>query len=112
MSSERPGSQKTRGGSIHVSSHVTARFSCKNNKSCLCVCFPFQGEDGYIRLKRTDPSTLVHPEDDCGIDWTPADGVACTKDDGGHNVIPPAVPVCGTSGILFNSVVPYGGFLL
>merc|ERR1712232_585850 len=28
----------------------------------------FWGEDGYIRLKRADPSTLDDPESDCGMD--------------------------------------------
>mmetsp|Transcript_25325 Transcript_25325/g.38931 ORF Transcript_25325/g.38931 Transcript_25325/m.38931 type:complete len:416 (+) Transcript_25325:19-1266(+) len=73
---------------------------------------PTWGEGGYIRLKRTDPSTLADPDDDCGMDTTPADGVACTKDEDGNPVVPPAAKTCGTSGILFDSVLPVGGSLL
>eukprot|EP00934_Nitzschia_sp_Nitz4_P006268 Nitzschia sp. Nitz4//scaffold58_size112336//28526//29972//NITZ4_004022-RA/size112336-augustus-gene-0.20-mRNA-1//-1//CDS//3329554956//6258//frame0 len=73
---------------------------------------PLWGEDGYIRLKRVDPSTLDDPSADCKIDDKPADGVACTKDDSGKEIVPPSVPVCGTSGILFDSSVPVGGHLV
>jgi hypothetical protein len=82
----------------------------------LSPCFDFlrnkPGEGGYIRIKRTDPSTLDDPDADCGTDLTPADGISCTKDDTGHDIVPPVAKVCGTSGILFNSVVPFGGFLI
>lgn len=67
---------------------------------------------GYIRLKRTDPSTLDDPSTDCGMDVTPSDGVACTKDDSGNDIVPPATQVCGTSGILFDTSIPLGGYLL
>lgn len=70
------------------------------------------GEDGYIRLKRVDPSTLVDPNSDCKVDDNPGDGVACRKDDDGKDVTPKNVKVCGTSGILFDGVVPIGGHLL
>lgn len=73
---------------------------------------PLWGEGGYIRLKRVDPATLADPRADCKVDVRPADGVACKRDDGGNDVIPPAVEVCGTSGILFDGVVPIGGHLL
>jgi len=72
---------------------------------------PKWGEDGYIRLKRTDPSTLDDPSSDCKMDVTPADGVACTKDDSGNDITPKSVTVCGTSGILFDGVVPIGAHL-
>jgi len=72
---------------------------------------PMWGEDGYIRLKRTDPSTLKDPSSDCKMDITPADGIACTKDDNGNDIVPKKVSVCGTSGILFDGVVPVGAHL-
>jgi cathepsin L len=53
---------------------------------------PAWGEDGYIRLKRTSTPT-------CGKDLTPGDGDGCN---GG----PPTVTVCGTCGILYDTVYP------
>jgi len=50
------------------------------------------GESGYIRLKRE-----ATPR--CGVDKNPQDGTGC---DGG----PPTVDVCGTCGILFDSIYP------
>lgn len=73
---------------------------------------PLWGENGYIRLKRVDPSTLDNPELDCKMDESPADGDACQKDDDGKDVTPKAVSVCGTSGVLFDGVLPVGGHLL
>lgn len=73
---------------------------------------PLWGENGYIRLKRVNPATLDDPANDCKIDDHPADGVACTKDDSGKDIVPPNVSVCGTSGILFDSTVPIGGHLV
>ena len=73
---------------------------------------PNWGEDGYIRLKRVDPETLDDPETDCKMDVTPSDGIACTKDDDGSDITPPSVKVCGTSGVLFDGVVPIGGHLV
>jgi hypothetical protein len=70
------------------------------------------GEDGYIRLKRVDPSSLDNPGADCKMDVTPAEGVACTKDESGKDVTPVATKVCGTSGILYDGVIPVGGHLL
>ena len=74
------------------------------------------GEEGYIRLKRTDPISLPRPDADCGMDVTPANGIACTEGDDGnghqHHITPPAVKVCGTSGILFDPVLPYGVHLV
>jgi len=73
---------------------------------------PRWGEAGYIRLKRVDPSTLDDPESDCGMDVTPADGLACTKDDSGNDIVPPAAKICGTSGVLYDSSIPLGGHLV
>jgi cathepsin L len=73
---------------------------------------PRWGEGGYIRLRRTDPSTLDDPSTDCGMDVTPGDGVACSKDDSGNDIVPPATQICGTSGILFDTSIPLGGHLL
>lgn len=70
------------------------------------------GEGGYIRLKRVDPASLDDPESDCGMDVTPADGEACTRDEDGKDIVPPPVKICGTSGILYDSVVPLGGHLV
>jgi len=50
------------------------------------------GENGYIRLKRTQ-------ELRCGIDTSPQDGDGCN---GG----PPNITVCGTCGILYDGVYP------
>jgi hypothetical protein len=76
------------------------------------IIFYITGEDGYIRLKRVDPSTLDDPTSDCKLDDKPGDGVACEKDGNGNDVTPNAVLVCGTSAILFDGVVPIGGHLL
>jgi len=54
---------------------------------------PDWGENGFIRLQRSS---------DCGIDTKPLDGTACP---GG----PPQVTVCGTCGMLYDSVYPIGG---
>jgi len=71
------------------------------------------GEKGYIRLKRVDPSTVPDfDKDDCGMDKTPADGSACTKDKDGDDIVPQPVKVCGTTAILFDTFVPVGGRLL
>jgi len=66
---------------------------------------PNWGEGGYIRLKRDDAVS-------CGIDKTPADGIACTKDDNGQKVTPPNAIICGNSGILFDVSLPIGAFLV
>ena len=70
------------------------------------------GENGYIRLKRIDPTTLSDPESDCRMDVTPSDGSGCTKDDDGNDIVPEPVKVCGTCGILFDGVIPQGGQLV
>lgn len=61
---------------------------------------PTWGEDGYIRLART-----ANEGDRCGVDVVPADGVGCK---GG----PANITVCGTCGILYDTVYPTGGFLV
>jgi cathepsin L len=55
------------------------------------------GENGFIRLLRRDDE-----ETHCAEDTAPKDGVACV---GG----PRKVTVCGTCGILYDSVVPHFG---
>jgi len=55
---------------------------------------PTWGENGYIRLLRHDSEEAY-----CGTDNKPEDGTGCK---GG----PPTVPVCGSCGILYDSVVP------
>lgn len=66
---------------------------------------PQWGEHGYIRLKRVG-------EKECSIDRTPSDGIGCTLDPFGQNVVPPPQKICGNSGILFDSVIPLGVFLI
>lgn len=61
----------------------------------------FYGEDGYILLSRQTPS----PDDadaTCGMDNSPLEGVACANVPGAD--LPEKV--CGTNGILFDSVIP------
>lgn len=70
---------------------------------------PTWGENGYIRLKRVDPSTLDDPDEDCGVDATPMDGMACDTDEDGNKIEPKPVKICGTSGVLFDAVMPVGG---
>jgi cathepsin L len=53
---------------------------------------PAWGENGYIKIFRTANNT-------CGTDLSPGDGDGC---DGG----PSSVEVCGTCGILYDSVYP------
>jgi len=54
---------------------------------------PDWGENGFMRLQRST---------DCGIDTKPLDGTGCA---GG----PSQITVCGTCGILSDSVYPVGG---
>jgi len=54
------------------------------------------GENGYIRLLRTD-----NDEKNCGSDITPQDGIACEGDTEPEYV-------CGTCGVLFDSAYPTG----
>jgi cathepsin L len=72
---------------------------------------PRWGEHGYIRLKRH--SQNHEEEKECGYDTTPADGTACTIDPAtGDEIVPLPQKICGNSGILFDSAVPIGGYLL
>ena len=72
---------------------------------------PRWGEHGYIRLKRHSQNN--EEENECGYDTTPADGTACTFDpNSGHDIVPLPQKICGNSGILFDSAVPVGGYLL
>eukprot|EP00933_Yihiella_yeosuensis_P071897 TRINITY_DN80141_c0_g1_i1.p1 TRINITY_DN80141_c0_g1~~TRINITY_DN80141_c0_g1_i1.p1 ORF type:complete len:519 (+),score=137.75 TRINITY_DN80141_c0_g1_i1:203-1759(+) len=52
------------------------------------------GEDGFIRVYRTE-----NEEKNCGVDTDPSKGIACK---GG----PSQVTVCGSCGVLYDSVVP------
>jgi len=54
------------------------------------------GEDGYIRLARSDSD-----DTNCGTDSTPHDGNACDGEDDPQKV-------CGTCGVLFDSSYPTG----
>lgn len=56
---------------------------------------PAWGEKGYIRLARR-----ANEEAHCGTDHKPEDGLAC---EGG----PKQVEVCGSCGVLYDSVVPH-----
>ena len=71
---------------------------------------PTWGEGGYIRLKRMDPAT--DPDAACGMDTTPADGVACTIDDKGNPIVPQPEKICGTSGVLYDTSIPVGAYLV
>lgn len=70
------------------------------------------GEGGYIRLKRVDPETLDDPDDDCGFDTTPLDGIACKFNSDGSKSKMIKMKVCGTSGLLTDPVIPVGGYLV
>jgi cathepsin L len=56
---------------------------------------PSWGEAGYIKLRRSD-----NDASNCAMDTTPQDGTACAGDDTPQKV-------CGSCGVLFNSVLPY-----
>jgi cathepsin L len=60
---------------------------------------PSWGEEGYIRLARSDSD-----ESNCGVDTTPQDGTACAGDD-------TPVTVCGACGILYDSSYPTGAYV-
>lgn len=97
---------------IKLQSLVISFVSFYSTNSLIPSAFCVPGENGYIRLKRVDPETLEDPDVDCGMDVTPRTGEGCTKDKDGHTITPPAVKVCGTSGILFDPVLPIGGKLV
>eukprot|EP00584_Thalassiosira_punctigera_P026593 CAMPEP_0172578568 /NCGR_PEP_ID=MMETSP1067-20121228/138803_1 /TAXON_ID=265564 ORGANISM="Thalassiosira punctigera, Strain Tpunct2005C2" /NCGR_SAMPLE_ID=MMETSP1067 /ASSEMBLY_ACC=CAM_ASM_000444 /LENGTH=421 /DNA_ID=CAMNT_0013371265 /DNA_START=46 /DNA_END=1311 /DNA_ORIENTATION=- len=64
---------------------------------------PKFGEDGYIRIKRTD-----NDDNECGMDDEPLVGLACALDDNGNEVDVQPVKICGTAGILFDVSYPVG----
>jgi len=61
---------------------------------------PGYGEKGYIRIARGD-----FEEDNCGMDVTPEDGIAC---EGDHEPI----RACGTCGVLFDAGYPLNAVAL
>jgi cathepsin L len=63
------------------------------------------GEHGYIRLKRVG-------EKECAYDTTPDDGSPCAVDPDGYEIIPEPQKICGNSGILSDSTIPVGGYLV
>lgn len=64
---------------------------------------PDFGEEGYIRIKRTDDDDHV-----CDVDSDPLVGLACALDDEGNAIDVEPVEVCGTCGILFDVAYPAG----
>ena len=63
---------------------------------------PNWGENGYIRLRRM----LPHEGDEiCAVDEHVEDGTGCEGETG-------SVVVCGTSGVLWDSVMLKGGYLI
>lgn len=68
------------------------------------------GEDGYIRLRRVDPEASADPDSDCGFDTNPLDGVACQLNPDGSAASSEEVKVCGTNGMLFDPIIPVGGY--
>mmetsp|Transcript_11772 Transcript_11772/g.17268 ORF Transcript_11772/g.17268 Transcript_11772/m.17268 type:complete len:105 (+) Transcript_11772:555-869(+) len=63
---------------------------------------PFWGEEGTIRLERTE-------EPNCGITNTPHDGTGCLIDSHGQNITQIPTEICGTRRILYAGVIPVGG---
>jgi len=61
------------------------------------------GEEGYIRLKRTDDDGSR-----CATDSEPLLGIACALDDNGNTIDVEPVEVCGASAILFDVSYPTG----
>ena len=61
------------------------------------------GEQGYIRVKRTDNDSNL-----CKTDNEPLEGIACQLDDNGNKVDVKPVTICGTSGVLFDAAYPVG----
>jgi cathepsin L len=60
---------------------------------------PSYGEQGYIRVARSDQDNEL-----CGMDVTPLDGTACNGDT-------TPVKVCGTCGVLYDTSYPIGAAL-
>jgi len=62
---------------------------------------PTFGEDGFIRIKRTDEDSKL-----CKKDNQPLAGMACALDDNGNTIDVEAPMVCGTDAILFDVSFP------
>lgn len=60
----------------------------------------YWGENGYVRLEMK-----VNEEEHCGWDYSTQEGIACDGD-------PPKAWVCGTCGVLYDSVYPKGVHLI
>lgn len=65
------------------------------------------GEDGYIKIKRSDDDDKV-----CGMDNNPLVGLACALDDNGNKIDVKPAKVCGTGAILFDVSFPVGAHLI
>lgn len=61
------------------------------------------GEDGFIRIKRTDDDDQV-----CAMDRDPLVGVQCALDEGGNKIDVEPVKVCGESAVIFDASYPVG----
>ncbi len=61
------------------------------------------GENGYLRVKRTDDDGT-----NCKEDEDPLEGIACRLDENGESVNVQPVKVCGDSAILFDVSYPVG----
>jgi hypothetical protein len=60
------------------------------------------GEAGYSRLCSRGPVRMPDPEDHCGMDVTPADGIGFTFGENAN--VPPTSKVYRTSGVCLTSV--------
>lgn len=61
------------------------------------------GENGYIRLKRSDDD-----DTNCRMDDDPLKGVTCALDKDGKKIDVKPVKICGTNGVLFDASYPVG----
>lgn len=61
------------------------------------------GENGYIRIKRTDDDDNV-----CVVDTEPLDGIACALDENGNKLEVEQPKVCANSAVLFDVSYPVG----
>ena len=65
------------------------------------------GENGYIRVKRTDDDST-----NCMVDYEPLIGIACALDENGESLEVQPVTVCGDSAVLFDASYPVGAHKL
>jgi cathepsin L len=65
------------------------------------------GENGYIRVKRTDDDST-----NCREDKDPLVGIACALDENGESLNVQPVTVCGNSAVLFDVSYPVGAHKL